>query len=71
MGNSFERIMAMRNLLVYHVSDVIEVFTYNRGVAGLQQSLAAAVGLFQSVVSVILLFGANYFAKKTGERGLL
>jgi len=71
MGNSFERIMAMRNPLVYRVSDVIEVFTYNRGIAGLQQSLAAAVGLFQSVVSVILLFGANYFAKKTGERGLL
>ncbi|MDR2600708.1 MAG: ABC transporter permease subunit [Oscillospiraceae bacterium] len=71
MGNSFERIMAMRNPLVFRVSDVIEVFTYNRGVAGLQQSLAAAVGLFQSIVSVILLFGANYFAKKTGERGLL
>jgi len=71
MGNSFERIMAMRNPLVYRVSDVIEVFTYNRGVAGLQQSLAAAVGLFQSITSVILLFGANYFAKKTGERGLL
>jgi len=71
MGNSFERIMAMRNPLVFRVSDVIEVFTYNRGVAGLQQSLAAAVGLFQSIVSVILLFGANYLAKKTGERGLL
>jgi len=71
MGNNFERIMAMRNPLVYRVSDVIEVFTYNRGVAGLQQSLSAAVGLFQSIASVILLFGANYFAKKTGERGLL
>ena len=71
MGNSFERIMAMRNPLVYRVSDVIEVFTYVRGVDGMQQALAAAVGLFQSVVSVILLFGANYFAKKTGERGLL
>ena len=71
MGNSFERIMAMRNPLVNRVSDVIEVYTYVRGVDGMQQALAAAVGLFQSVASVILLFGANYFAKKTGERGLL
>jgi putative aldouronate transport system permease protein len=71
MGNNFERIMAMRNPLVYRVSDVIEVFTFRRGVEGLQQSLAAAVGLFQSVVSVILLFTANYFAKRTGERGFL
>ena len=71
MGNNFERIMAMRNPLVYRVSDVIEVFTFRRGVEGLQQSLAAAVGLFQSVVAVILLFTANYFAKKSGERGFL
>jgi len=71
MGNNFERVMAMRNPLVYRVSDVIEVFTYNRGVAGLQQSLAAAVGLFQTIVSVTLLFTANYLAKKTGERGFL
>ena len=71
MGNNFERIMAMRNPLVYRVSDVIEVFTFNRGVAGLQQSLAAAVGLFQTIVSVTLLFSANYLAKKTGERGFL
>jgi len=71
MGSNFERIMAMRNPYVYRVSDVIEVFTYNRGVAGLQQSLAAAVGLFQTIVSVTLLFSANYLAKKTGERGFL
>jgi putative aldouronate transport system permease protein len=61
----------MRNPLVYRVSDVIEVFTFRRGVEGFQQSLSAAVGLFQSVVSVILLFTANYLAKKTGERGFL
>jgi putative aldouronate transport system permease protein len=71
MGNNFERIMAMRNPLIYGVSDVIEVFVYNRGVRGMDQSLAAAVGLFQSVVSVVLLFGANAIAKKSGERGIL
>ena len=71
MGNNFERIMAMRNSLVYGVSDVIEVFVYNRGVKWMDQALAAAVGLFQSVLSVTLLLGANTVAKRTGERGIL
>ncbi|MCL2052114.1 MAG: ABC transporter permease subunit [Lachnospiraceae bacterium] len=71
MGNNFERIMAMRNPLVYGVSDVIEVFVYDRGIRGMDQSLAAAVGLFQSIVSVVLLFSANAIAKRAGERGIM
>jgi putative aldouronate transport system permease protein len=71
MGNNFEQIMAMRNILVYDVSDVIEVFTYNRGVLGQQQSLSAAVGLFQSVIGLSLILGANSIAKRVGERGII
>ena len=71
MGNNFERIMAMRNVLVFNVSDTIEVFVFNRGIQGMQQSLAAAVGLFQSVVGLILLLLANAVAKRTGERGII
>jgi putative aldouronate transport system permease protein len=32
--------------------------------------LSTAVGLFQSVVGVIFLFGANALAKKFGDRGI-
>lgn len=71
MGNNFERVMAMRNPLVYRVSDVIEVFVFNRGIRGMQQSLGAAVGLFQSVVGMILLLIANFAATRTGERGVI
>ena len=71
MGNNFERIMAMRNPLVYGVSDVIEVYVYNRGIRGMEQAMAAAVGLFQSIVSVVLLFSANAIAKRAGERGIM
>jgi putative aldouronate transport system permease protein len=71
MGNNFERIMAMRNVLVFDVSDTIEVFVFNRGIQGMQQSLAAAVGLFQSVVGLIFLLIANTAAKRIGERGII
>jgi putative aldouronate transport system permease protein len=71
MGNSFERVMAMRNVLVFDVSDTIEVFVFNRGIQGMQQALAAAVGLFQSVVGLVFLLMANFAAKRTGERGII
>ncbi|MCL2287165.1 MAG: ABC transporter permease subunit [Firmicutes bacterium] len=71
MGNNFERVMAMRNPLVFPVSDVIEVYVFQRGVQGMQQSLAAAVGLFQSVVGMVFLLSANAVAKRFGEHGII
>ena len=71
MGNNFERVMAMRNPLVYGYSDVIEVFVFNRGVQGMQQSLAAAVGLFQSVVGFIFLLSANAVSKRFSEHSII
>ena len=70
LGSDFERPYALRNTLVTEVSDVISIFVYNNGIRGLQFSLTTAVGLFQSVVGVIFLFGANALAKRSGERGI-
>jgi putative aldouronate transport system permease protein len=62
--------MALGNSLVHNVSNVIATFVYTYGIRGLQFSLAAAVGLFQSVVCVVFLMAANALAKKFGERGI-
>ncbi len=70
LGSEFDRPFSLRNSLVSNVSDVIATFVYTNGVRGLQFSLTTAVGLFQSVICVIFLFGANAFAKKMGERGV-
>ncbi|WEK54375.1 MAG: ABC transporter permease subunit [Candidatus Cohnella colombiensis] len=70
LGSEFDRPYALGNKLVTDVSNVISVFVYNNGIRGLQFSLSTAVGLFQSVVGVIFLFGANALAKKFGDRGI-
>ena len=70
LGSEFDRPYARSNKLVSDVSNVISIFVYNYGIRGLQFSLSTAVGLFQSVVCVIFLFGANALAKKSGERGI-
>jgi putative aldouronate transport system permease protein len=70
LGSEFDRPYALSNQLVTDVSNVISIFVYNYGIRGLQFSLSTAVGLFQSVVCVIFLFGANALAKKSGDRGI-
>lgn len=70
LGSDFDRPYALTNSLVRSVSDVIATFVYTNGIRGLQFSLTAAVGLFQSVVCVIFLFLANTLSKKLGERGI-
>lgn len=70
LSSEFDRPFALTNPLVNSVSNVISIFVYRYGIRGLQFSLTTAVGLFQSVICVIFLFGANALAKKFGDRGI-
>ena len=70
MGGGMERPMAMYNNLVMDKADVIATYVYRVGIKGLQFSLTTAVGLFQSVIGVILILGANWISRKLGERGI-
>lgn len=70
LGSGFDRPYALRNKLVTAKSDVISIFVYMNGIRGTQFSLTTAVGLFQSVVGVIFVLGANSIAKRLGERGV-
>jgi putative aldouronate transport system permease protein len=70
LGSEFDRPYALGNNLVKGTSNVLSTFVYTNGIRGLQFSLTAAAGLFQSVVCVIFLLIANAVAKKAGERGV-
>lgn len=70
LGIEFDRPFALQNSAVMDVADVISTYVYRVGIRGLQFSLTAAVGMFQSVVCVIFLLAANALAKKFGERGI-
>ncbi|MGN1368281.1 MAG: ABC transporter permease [Aristaeellaceae bacterium] len=70
LGSEFDRPYALSNKLVTSVSNVISIFVYQNGIKGMQFSLTTAVGLFQSVIGVFFLLGANKIAKNFGERGI-
>lgn len=70
LGGGFDRPFAMQNNLVMDVAEVISTFVYKVGIKGLKFSLTTAVGLFQSVVGLVLLLTANWLSRKLGERGI-
>jgi putative aldouronate transport system permease protein len=71
MGGSFERIYSMQNLATTEFTTTIPVLVYRWGIQGNQMSRAAALGLFQSVIGLILVLVTDRLAKKMGESGLI
>ena len=69
MNIGFEKIFLMQNSLNMSTSDVISTFVYRRGLEGAQFSFASAVGLLNSVISLILLICVNQIARR-GETSL-
>ena len=49
----------------------LAIYIYEKGLAGGNFSRATAVGLFQSLVGLILVLASDRVAKKLGEDGLL
>lgn len=48
----------------YSAADVISTYVYRKAMVDAQYSLSTAVGLFQNVVSLLLVLFANWFARK-------
>ena len=69
LNTGYEQIFLMQNAMNRSVSDVFDTYIYTKGVNG-QYSLATAAGLFKSIVSMVMVVGANKIAKLFGESGL-
>lgn len=63
--------LLLGNTKVMEISEVLSTYVYRLGIQKAQYSQATAVGLFQSVINIIILFLANWFAKAIGEDGIL
>ena len=70
MNISFDRPYILGNTLVQDYCDVLSTFVYRTGITNAKFDRATAIGLFQSVVGLILISGANFITKKMGEDGI-
>ena len=66
----FEKIILLANDMTYETADVISAYVYRRGIIGGEYSFSTAVGLFNSVVSVIMVISANHISKRVSETSL-
>jgi putative aldouronate transport system permease protein len=70
MSNGFEQIWLLQNDLNKSTAEVLETYSYQVGLREGRYSYSAAVGMFQSLVSFLLIFSSNYISKKVGGDGL-
>nr|WP_260509985.1 sugar ABC transporter permease [Paenibacillus typhae] len=71
LDTGFEQIFLMLNSLNREVGEVFDTYVYTTGISQGEYSYSTAVGLFKSVVGLVLVFGSNFIAKRFGEEGIL
>lgn len=67
----FEQFFLQRGAVGADASEVLDTFSYFRGIQSFDYSFATAVGMVKSVVGFTLIMGANWLAKKTGDEGII
>lgn len=70
MNIGFDRPYIMGNTLVQDYCDVLSTFVYRMGITNAKFERATAIGLFQSVVGLIMISTANFITKRLGEDGI-
>ncbi|MEV4576177.1 ABC transporter permease subunit [Nonomuraea jabiensis] len=65
MAVGFEKVLLLYNPLTYPTADVISTYLYRMGVESSNLSYAAAIGLFEALVGVVLILSANLISRRT------
>ncbi|GLW22558.1 ABC transporter permease [Microbispora triticiradicis] len=66
----FEQFLIQRDAVGHETAEVLDTYAFYYGIATGDYSLGAAAGLFKSVISLLLIWGANRIAHSFGEDGL-
>ncbi|MFC8192951.1 ABC transporter permease [Cellulomonas sp. NPDC057328] len=60
----FEKVLLLYNPLTYETADVISTYLYRVGLVSNNLSYAAAIGLFQAVIGLIMILSANLISRR-------
>lgn len=66
----FEKVLLLQNPLNLAGSEVISTYVYKVGMQNFQYSYSTAIGLFNTVVNLIILLSVNWFSKRYTKAGL-
>ncbi|MEV0819644.1 ABC transporter permease [Nonomuraea rubra] len=65
MAVGFEKVFLLYNPLTYPTADVISTYVYRMGLEASNFSYAAAIGLFEALVGLVLILSANVISRRT------
>lgn len=70
LNTGYEQIFLMRTDLNLARAEVFDTYIYTKGISNGMYSFSSAVGMFKSVVGMILVISSDRIAKKFGESGI-
>ncbi|MBP3644841.1 MAG: sugar ABC transporter permease [Clostridia bacterium] len=70
MSLGWDQIVLLYNERVYETADVISTYVYRTGLTKYEYSFGSAVGLFNSLINILLLVGANTISRKVNDTSL-
>ena len=70
-AGGFDQYYVFSNSFVVEKLEVLDTYTYKIGILNNNYSYATAVGMMKSIVSVVLVFFANYMSKLIRGRGIM
>ena len=70
MSVGYEKIILLYNSLTMEKADVISSFVYRKGLLESNYGFSTAVGLFNSVINMLLVVAANTISRKVNETSL-
>lgn len=65
-----EKVLLMYSPATYETADVLSTYVYRRGLVDMNFSFGAAVELFNGVINLCILIGANFLARKIAKESL-
>lgn len=70
LSGGFDQIFNLYNPIVYDVADIIDTYIFRIGISDGNYGVSTALGLFNSVVSVVLILSVNKIIQKLGGEGI-
>ncbi len=70
MASSYEKTILMYNQQIYDTADIIASYVYRKGLMDGDYSYSTAVGLFNSLINLVLIITTNKLSRKYTETSL-
>ena len=70
MDAGFSQVIVMYNPTVYASGDIIDTYVYREGLGKLNWSTGTLVGMFNSIINMVLVLGSNALSRKYTKRSI-